>query len=331
MLIAGVRRLLTLAALFALALVTTHAQSAPSRRDAGPKELRVFHIGNSVTDTIRYKSLEQMARGAGRTYVYGRHMIPGAPLQFIWDRPASGFKENPFGYYPTALAEYEWDVITLQPFDRQLESADGLGDLTHAKKFIDLALPKSPDVQVYVYQRWPRRREKEKKNPSAGYAPLEYEKQWLRKYNRGKWDGTNETRDYFAQVTRSLREAYPNMKPALVVPVGDVLLSLDKGAQEDRVPGIKGVEDLYVDGIHFNNVGAFVVGTTFYATMFKADPRGLDARAYLPGNKTEKDRTIEPALAKAIQDVVWEVVSNHRLAGVKAAKPGAAQKAARRR
>ena len=300
-------------------LIWVFSLAAAPARDAG-RELRVYHIGNSVTDTIRYKSLQQMARSDGRTYTYGRHMIPGAPLQFIWDRPGTGFKESPYGYYPTALRDFEWDVITLQPFDRQLDSADGFGDLTHAKRFIDLALPKSPRVQVYVYQRWPRRKEREKKNPAAGYEKLDFEKQWLRKYRAGKWDGSNETRDYFEQVTRGLRDAYPELdKPVLMVPVGDVLFELDKRIRAKKVPGLESVEDLYVDGIHFNNVGALVVGTTFYATMFKADPRGLDARPYGPG-KSDKDRVIEPELAEALQEAVWGVVSTHPLSGVNVGK-----------
>ena len=293
------------------------ASAAPGQRG---KPLRVYHVGNSVTDTIRYKSLEQMARDNGDTYVFGRHMIPGAPLQFIWDRPTTGFKENPYGYYPTALKDFEWDVITLQPFDRQLDSKDGFGDLPHAKKFIELALPKSPRVQVYIYERWPRRKEKEKKNPSAGYEPFDYEKQWLRKYNAGKWDGSNETRDYFERLTKALRDEYPELdKPVLMVPVGDVLLELDKRAKAGKVPGLEGVEEFYADGIHFNNAGAFAVGTTFYATMFRRDPRGLDAGPYGRG-RSDKDREIEPGLARAVQEVVWEVVSTHPLAGVKGAE-----------
>jgi hypothetical protein len=78
-------------------------------------------------------------------------------MDWIWEHPDQGFKENPYGYYPDALSGYEWDVLTLQPFDRQIQSPDGRGDLTTAKKLIDLALGRSPDLQVYVYSRWPRR------------------------------------------------------------------------------------------------------------------------------------------------------------------------------
>ena len=43
-----------------------------------------------------------MAGGDGREYVFGRHMIPGAPMDWIWEHPDQGFKENPYGYYPSA-------------------------------------------------------------------------------------------------------------------------------------------------------------------------------------------------------------------------------------
>ena len=315
-------RCLTFSAI-ALLIALSAAEAAPAASGA---KLRVYHIGNSVTDTIHYGSLKQMADSKGDSYVFGRHMIPGAPLQHIWQHPEQGFKEKPFGGYDTALRDYEWDVITLQPFDRQLESSDGFGDLTMAKNFINLALPKSPDAQFYIYQRWPKRKEVDKKNPSAGYAPFDYEALWNRKYTR-KWDGSYETRDYFEKLTLALREAYPDMKkPVLMVPVGDVLLELDKRAKAGKVPGLGGVEELYVDSVHFNNVGAFVVGTTFYATMFKKDPTGADSRAYGPGKKQKLDRPIEPDLATAVQETVWDVVKAHPYAGVEKAD---AAKAAR--
>jgi hypothetical protein len=81
--------------------------------------LQVYFVGNSVTDTIKYPALAELAKSRGHNHVWGRHMIPGAPLQWIWEHPKDG-------------------------------------DLTMAKNFIDLALPKSPDLQVYVYARWPR-------------------------------------------------------------------------------------------------------------------------------------------------------------------------------
>ncbi|MFO0930160.1 MAG: hypothetical protein U0736_24570 [Gemmataceae bacterium] len=280
-----------------LALVMTSAVA-----DDVPRTLRVYHVGNSVTDTIRYTALAELAKARGHRHVWGRHMIPGAPLAWLWDHPAQGFQQPPFGHYPKALADYEWDALTLQPFDRQLDKGDD-NDLKLCRRFIDLARKRSPDVQVYVYSRWPRRDE-----PAKGTYRLDYAKKWERKYTGG-WDGTNETRDYFERLVAALRKAYPDAKkPVLLIPVGDVLLELDRRAKAGKVPGLDGAEKLYADGIHFNDVGAYVVGCTFFATLYRETPVGLPAAPY---------KVSDEKLARAIQETVWQVVRTHPLAGVK--------------
>ena len=267
--------------------------------------LRVYYVGNSVTDTLRYAPLAKLAASRGHTLTWGRDMIPGAPLSWLWEHSKDGFQESPFGLYPKALTEYTWDVLSLQPFDRHLDGKDG--DLAMARNFIDLALKRSPDLQVYVYSRWPR-----KDKAKDGSLTLDYRAKWLKTYTGG-WDGTNETRDYFEKVVAGLRDAYKGRaKP--------VLLELDGRMKVGKVPGYTDIAQVYVDGIHFNNVGSYAVGTTFYATIFRDDPRGLTAEPYNEKLVPQKDRRIDEALAKAIQEAVWEVVSGHPLAGVRSAQ-----------
>lgn len=260
--------------------------------------LRVYHIGNSVTDTIRYASLKEAAKGKNKTYIFGRHMIPGAPLQWIWEHPGDGIKEEPFGYYPQALPGHEWDVITLQPFDRHLDGKEG--DVRMARNYLDIAFKKSPRARVYVYSRWPRR---DKEN-----APIDFAAKWARRYTGG-WDGTEETREYFERLLAELKKAYPDKAGQLfLVPVGDVLLELDKQMRAGNVPGYSSVVSLYEDQIHFNDVGAYLVSCTFYATLFRDDPHGLSPLPY---------KVTDSALVRRIQDIVWQVVRTHTLAGVR--------------
>ena len=274
--------------ILAVLLVNFAARSAET--------LRVYHVGNSVTDTINYNGLSQLAQSRGHQYVFGRHMIPGAGLGWIWDHQAEGFREEPFGYYPNALPNYQWDVLTLEPFDRHLDGNDG--DVVMAKNYIDLALRKSPNLRIYVYSRWPRR-DKD--------GNLDYEKKWLSKYTGG-WDGTEETRDYFEKLTFELRKAYPKIQERiLIVPVGDVLYELNQRIKAGQVPGYTSITQVYADGIHFNEVGSYIVGSTFYATLFKENPKNLTASPYKVNN---------PQLVSIIQDAVWKVVSTHPLSGV---------------
>ncbi len=274
-------------------------------KNASPQRLRAYHIGNSVTDTIRPAALAKMAESRKRTYTWGRHMIPGAPLQWIWEHPGDGFKEDPFGYYPNALSRYEWDAIILQPFDRHLDGDDG--DLARASAFLDLAARKSPRARLYIYSRWPRR---------DANGALDFAAKWNRAYTGG-WDNTEEGRDYFEKLLAALRKARPHeAKRMFLVPVGDVLLALDKKMRNGEVPGLASAKDLYADGIHFGDTGAYVVGCTFYATLMRDDPRGLPTAPY---------GAVTPEAAKVIQETVWEVVRTHPLAGVAASKREAAQ------
>ena len=275
--------------------------------------LRVFHVGNSVTDTIRYDALKAMAESRGHKHIYGRHMIPGAPLEWIWEHADSGFRSDEFGYYPQALPGFAWDAITLQPFDRHLKD-----DVKFAKRYIDLARQKAENAntQFYIYSRWPRRKETKNADGTITYE-LDYAAKWNRPYT-GNWDGTEETKAYFETLVEALRKEYPDMKkPVLLVPVGDVLLELDKRMRDGKIANWTSIEALYSDGIHFNNVGSFIVGTTFYATLYKQNPLGLGFDSYNVV-KAPADKAISPAFAKAVQETVWEVVSKHPLAGVQA-------------
>lgn len=258
---------------------------------AEAKPLRVYFIGNSVTDTINYRALAELAKSRGHTQVWGRHMIPGAPLQWIWQHPKDGFQEPPFGHYPQALGNNAWDVLSLQPFDRHLDGQDG--DLTMAKNFIDLALPKSPNLHIYVYARWPRQ------------GKEDFDTVWQKKYTGG-WDGTNETKDYFERVTLALRKAYPKLTIHMV-PVGHVMYELNQRMKAGQVPGYRHIKELFADGIHLNNVGSYLVGCTYFATLYKENPKGLPGGPY---------KVADPKLAEAIQETVWKVVSTTELAGV---------------
>ena len=193
---------------FALVIAPVLFLSGMAYGDDRP--LRTYFVGNSVTDTIRYGSLAKLAMSRGHKLTWGRDMIPGASLSWLWEHSKDGFQEEPFGLYPRALAGYPWDMLSLQPFDRHLVGKDG--DLAMAGNFIDLALRRSPDIQVYVYSRWPR-----KDKAKDGSLVLDYKTKWLRKYTGG-WDGTEETRDYFENVVAALRTAYEGKaKPVLLV------------------------------------------------------------------------------------------------------------------
>ncbi len=257
---------------------------------------RLYLIGNSLTDNVYYHGFHAIAESQGHTHIWGRHMIPGAPIQWIWDHPDSGISDPPYGFYPNALPHYEWDVITLQPFDRLLDS-----DLAYSGNFIDLAKVRSPDVQFYIYAQWPRQNQGD------------FDTQWLSHYTGG-WDGSNITKEYYELVTTELRRVRTDIRPVLMIPVGHVMYELNQRMKTGQVPGFNSIFQVYDDNLHLNHVGAYIIASTFFATIYRQDPHGLPVPSDYYGS-------IGPAVAAHIQDAAWQVVSTHPLSGVDEAVP----------
>jgi hypothetical protein len=305
--------------------VAAPASPVAAAGDAAPT-LRVYFVGNSVTDCVRYENFQKLAASAGGTMVWGRHMIPGAPMFGLWESD-HGFTQNPYGPSQKALSEFDWDVVTLQPFDRRFHNGEPdkpQGDLDIAQKYIDLAAKRNPGVRIYIYARWPRiskdgrgfKFDKDDYKNEEGAVDLtrlggeidDFTARYEAPFKAEGWDLTNEGRDYFAQLTLALRRQNPDMKnPVMIIPVGDVMNALHKAMKAGRVPGFTSVFGAYADGIHLNKVGSYVCGVTFYATIFRRDPRGLTGEPY---------GLTDAALIKTIQETAWEVIRRDPLAGV---------------
>ena len=101
-----------------------------------------------------------------------------------------------------------------------------------------------------------------------------------------------------------------------MVPVGHVMHALNQKMKAGQGPGHKSIWDVYADGIHLNKIGSYITACTFYATLYKENPRGLTG---------EPSKMADAKLNAIIHDTVWDVVSKHSLAGIgaKSGEPGA--------
>ncbi len=262
---------------------------------------RVYFVGNSITDTLQYEGLKKLAESQGNQLIWGRHIIPGSPLEWLWQHPNNGFTKQPYGYPKNGFVNYVWDSISLEPFDRLLAN-----DTKIIEDYVNLAKPHSPNFKLFLYSRWPR-------NPYGNNPkdPRLTAKVWddlfIRKYT-GRWDGTNETQDYFVTLTQAIHTKYANKTPTFMVPVGQVFQALNAKMAQGKVSGYSSIWDVYVDTIHVNKVGSYIAALTYYSTLFAADSRGL----VVPAEYGE----IPKPVVSIIQETVWDVVRNEPLAGV---------------
>lgn len=285
----------------AASVLPVHAESA-------------YFIGNSVTDTINYSGLEAMAVARGKTQPWGRQMIPGAPLEWLWTHPADGFTQNPYGFPTNALPNYAWDILSLQPFDRSLTS-----DLDYIQRYLDLlygaASPTASqttnrlNTRLLIFGRWPRQ-------DDAGRTggPRDYDTLWLRTYTTGDFN-SNESADFANDLTLAVRAVTVNgvamADRTFMVPVGHVMYALNQQMKAGQITGYTNIFQIYADGIHLTNVGAYLTACTFYAVIYRDSPVGLP----VPSNYG----TIDSTLVTQIQETVWNVVQVETLSGVPSA------------
>lgn len=258
----------------------------------------VYFIGNSVTDTVRYVGLRKMAESRGHTQPWGRQMIPGAPLQWLWDHPSDGFQEPPYGYPTNALPNYDWDFLSLQPFDRSLES-----DLDHIQRFVGLADARTynrNNMRILVYARWPRQ------DDASQPAPRDFDTLWLRSFS-GTGSNPNEAKAFFESLAQAVRGVYGSER-VFMVPVGHAMYELNQKMKAGLVPGYTNIFQIYADGIHLNNVGAYLTACVYYAVLYRDSPVGLTVPS--------EYGSIPAALVEVIQQTVWDTVRVVPLSGV---------------
>ncbi|MEI7730473.1 MAG: sugar-binding protein [Verrucomicrobiota bacterium] len=268
---------------------------------AEPRELRVYMIGNSLTDNVNYDGFKQIAESRGYKHTWGRSMTPGAPIFWHWDHDPA-FTQPPFGGWKKALVEYQWDAITLQPFSTYKN------ELEAAQKFVEVIQSKNPQAQVFIYAQWMTR--------DKG----DFDVAWTQKGGEGTGKLSPGTRDYYERFVQDLRRACPNLKPFRLIPAGHAMYLLNQKIKAGQVPGFHDIREVYNDGIHLNNVGAYIAGCSFFATIYGESPVGLPAEPYQPqsGHRGVK---LTPELARVIQETVWEIVATHSQTGVSAKDP----------
>ncbi|ACK73222.1 hypothetical protein PCC7424_4865 [Gloeothece citriformis PCC 7424] len=248
----------------------------------------IYYIGNSLTDTVSYQDFSKLVKQQlKKEQPWGRHMIPGAPLEWIWNHPDQGFRQRPYGHYPEALNNYSWDFLSLQPFRRPLEK-----DVEIASRFINLAKAQNPNVQVLIHSNWVRRDKQ-----GTSYSEL-----WDKEYKE-KAKNTL-TRDYINKFTTALQEANPNLKEPIIVPIGEVLYQLDQQMRAGKVPGFNNIFDIYADQIHLDERGKYLTMMTYLATMYRVNPATLDGSAIV---------NLDNKVKQIFDQTIWQVVNQKPL------------------
>lgn len=280
-------------------------------RQVRAQSLTSYHIGNSLTwDSRPDVGLPTLATDAGLSLTTGWHIRCNGSLDHIASHPTDVCViPNGFGNYTESLANNAWDAVTLQPFSSLGTPSSPRTEYEAFKTLVQLARqnPSNADTTFYLYTGWMSATSAGTDFYSAWYdaSPVDPDADLIRNASGFDWIYNELTND-------------PDLAGADIqmIPVGDVLAELDRRMTLGEIPGFAGMEQLYRDDLHMNNLGWFAASNTVLSTLFKFNPTGTptnSAFVLAPGQTVPID--ITPELGAMIQDAVWDVVRSHNHTG----------------
>lgn len=265
--------------------------------------LSVFHLGHSLVGRDMPAMLEQLA-GAGHRHA--SQLGWGTPLRAHWepDVEIKGFgPENDHPRHRAAGAALDsgaHDAVVLTEMVEIRDAIEYHDSWDYLHRWAARARAGNPDVRVYLYETWPHRTG----DDAAWLARLDrdLERYWKR-----------------AILHRALA-ADAEHRPVYLIPAGQVMARLAREiAARGGVGGLETIGDLFVDDIHVNDLGAYLVALTHYAVLYHRSPEGLPHRL----RRADGSAATAPApeTARLMQRVVQDVVTSHRATGLAAAQP----------
>lgn len=263
---------------------------------AAAGEYATFHIGNSLTDTVDGWLMPVM-QSAGYTHRFYRFTIPGAPTDWLWNHPGSGFGDSQYRQAFMIRAPLT-DVFT-QPFEGHNRSIEN--EAEHSALFFAEARKHSPEVQPWLYSQWPRKDAKgnwsDASGSNKGVAGV--------KPAGGDFDAAAENHlRYFEAVRERINLTWKG-KPVRIVPTARAMAAARRAIAAGKVPGVSSYEDFFTDDVHLSPKGRWFVANVVAACLTGQSPEGKTAVL---------NSGLSPEAATALQKIAWEVVSGYEFA-----------------
>lgn len=273
-------------------------------------EIRTYHIGNSLTDTVN-GIFPILADSAGKNLYYMRKTIPGSGIRMNWETNGGPDKWGGFATPGEWAANYETvmerkiDHLFLQPFPNPPGIDD---DAESGNNFIALARKHNPDAQAWLYAQWPALNDWDRDAHCVGAGWMK--PVWYPPKKPESWEeGMANKMLYYGEVFDRW-QAVPGNKPVRLCPGGPALVRVKQMLDAGEIPGFEGrdfVEVLFDDDIHLSKAGRYLIGLVVYACVYGESPEGKVTSA-------GSGLTVEQA--KIFQRIAWETVLAEPLSGV---------------
>ena len=261
---------------------------------SGP--LKVYHLGHSLVGRDMPAMLAQLSG-----HEWNSQLGWGASLNqhLQGDVPGHAEENNSPAFRPAgqAIDSGDYPVVVLTEMVDLGDAIRYQDSAAALRSWVGRIRAARPDTRIYLYETWHDRALSEGR--PGGWNGR------IREDLPARWEGV---------LLRATLE--DGAAPLRLIPGGQVMLAFDEAAAGGRIPGYSGAADLFIDPIHFNDSGAYLMALTHYAVIRGISPEGLPfALMRADGSPATAP---EPAAALAMQRLVWQVVTSLPLTGVSA-------------
>jgi hypothetical protein len=256
--------------------------------------------------------MEPLAASAGHKIRYYRFTIPGAPTDWLWDHPGSGFGESHYAQAFVARAPLT-DLVT-QPFAGHGWSVDN--EAEYSGRFFDLARKDSPNLRMWLYLQWPDLRW-DRDGWANGKASDRGREIVLGPPARTWQEAVANHARYTERVMNEMNRVRATEIEAgrcaavRIIPGGLALAELKSQIDGGKVPGLEDFGRTVFAGpgdIHMTKKGAYLISLVHYACLQGESP---------DGKVTAAGSGLSDEQARIFQRIAWQTAKGYRPAGLK--------------
>jgi hypothetical protein len=259
--------------------------------------VRGFHIGHSLVARDMPAMLAQLAAG---DYAYESQLGWGTTLRAHWDpdEPINGFEtSNDHDRYRDAheaVDSGDYDVLILTEMVEIRDAIAYFQSWDYLHRWTAEARAANPQIRVYLYETWHNTDDPE---GWLNRLDADLDRYWLR------------------EILRPALTEDGGTHPIHLIPGGQVMAAFLRVVEaRGGLADVSGVDDLMIDTIHYNDLGAYLIALTHYAVIFGRSPVGLPHELTLADGSPAVAPSAETAAL--MQEVVWDVVMSTPLTGV---------------
>lgn len=255
----------------------------------------ILFVGHSLFGFTIPALTAEALRVQGAAVKVEAQIVNGAPLAWNWTHSATAEGVDARAALPTGA--YGTVILTeAVPLEPQLRWNDSPG---YAKRFYDLAVTARPDAQLFLHETWTSLLSGtgvDVPHDDGDDVP------WRERLRADlpRWQG-------IVDAVNAAR--VPGQPPMRLIPAGQAMGRAADAIAEGTLPGVGRLQDLFIDDIHTNDLGNYLVTMVIYAAVTGQSPEGLPPRL----TRTWRNRTqiVTPELAAAMQRIAWETVQAH--------------------